>query len=244
MHIKREAARACAYQPNVFVRVGDSISASPNFLYPIGSGQIEYGQYGYLATVVGYFRAGAVRGANPFNAEPIAAGGGWSTVQLLQPGYSHAEVCGTDTPLVCEYKLSKPAVALIMIGTNDSGSGSAADFGGNLRQIVQTSIDMGVIPVLSTIPPKRIDEDQTNRVNAYNRVIRQVAAQYEIPLWDYFTAMDALPNGGMSRDGLHPSVPPDGAPTRFSPENLQYGYTLRNLQALQVLDTIWRLVLY
>jgi hypothetical protein len=56
--------------------------------------------------------------------------------------------------------------------------------------------------------------------------------------------MDPLPNGGMSADGLHPSVPPDGRVYRFSAENLQYGYTLRNLQALQTLDTIWRLVLF
>ena len=55
--------------------------------------------------------------------------------------------------------------------------------------------------------------------------------------------METIPNQGLSSDGLHPSLPPDGAPGRFSTDNLQYGYTVRNLTALQTLDVIWRLVL-
>jgi hypothetical protein len=39
-------------------------------------------------------------------------------------------------------------------------------------------------------------------------------------------------------------VPPDGATARFTPENLQYGYTVRNLNALQVLDALLRTVMY
>jgi hypothetical protein len=39
-------------------------------------------------------------------------------------------------------------------------------------------------------------------------------------------------------------VPPDKATTAFTPENLKYGYTVRNLTALQALDAIWRLVIY
>lgn len=229
---------------NVFVRIGDSITISPNFLYDIGVGKVDLVGYSGMGAVIDFYKNADARNGNSFVMTPIAAGAGWSLDQLLSPGYAYPEACGQDTPLVCEYKLSKPAVALIMIGTNDSGSGSAEAFGVNLRTVVQTSIDMGVIPVLSTIPPKRIDEAQSRRVDAFNRVIRQTALQFEIPLWDYYYSMAQLPNGGMAADGLHPSTPPDGRVYRFSPENLQYGYTLRNLQALQVLDTLWRLVLY
>jgi hypothetical protein len=229
---------------NVFSRVGDSITASPYFLTPIGLGQYDLGAYGYLSGVIGYFSSANARAGNSFVNPPLAAGGGWSAFNLLDPNRSSKPDCGFDPPLVCEYKLVKPAVALILVGTNDSGSGSADQFAGNLRQIVQTSIDMGVIPVVSTIPPKRIDADQTARVEAFNRVIRAVAQQYDVPLWDYFAVMETAPNGGMSADGLHPSVPPDGATGRFSAANLQYGYTLRNLTALQTLNVIWRQVLY
>jgi len=162
----------------------------------------------------------------------------------LIPGYSDPQLCGQDSPLVCEYKEVKPAVALIMIGTNDSGSGTTDIFGGNLRQIVQTSIDMGVIPVLSTIPPKPANADQTAHAIAFNQVIRSVADQYDVPLWDYFSIMDTLPDKGISSDHLHASVPPGGQSAVFTAANLQYGYTIRNLQALEVLDALERLVLY
>ena len=229
---------------NVFSRVGDSITVSPHFLYPFGQGQYDLGQYGGLAGALGYFSQANARAGNSFVNTPLAAGGGWTADKLLTPGYAYPDVCGADTPLVCEYRLVRPAVALIMVGTNDSGSGSTDVFAGHLRQIVQTSIEMGVIPVLSTIPPKNLNEEQEFRVNAFNDVIRQVARQYDVPLWDYYANMIGAPNRGMSSDGLHPSVPPDGAAGRLTPENLQYGYTIRNLNALQVLDAMWRFVMY
>jgi lysophospholipase L1-like esterase len=135
-------------------------------------------------------------------------------------------------------------VALIMIGTNDSGSGATDAFAWQMSEIVRISIEMGVIPVLSTIPPKNIDENQEARVNAFNEVIRQIARQYDVPLWDYYANMVNLPNRGMSSDGLHPSAPPDGAAGRLTADNLQYGFTMRNLNALQVLDSLWQFVMY
>jgi lysophospholipase L1-like esterase len=130
-----------------------------------------------------------------------------------------------------------------MIGTNDSGSGSPDVFANNLRQIVQITIDMGIVPVLSTIPPKNLGDDQNFRVDAYNSVIRQIAAQFDIPLWDYFSNMVNAPNRGMSPDGLHPSESPYGSGV-LTAESLRYGFTIRNLNALQVLDSIWRKVMY
>jgi hypothetical protein len=71
-----------------------------------------------------------------------------------------------------------------------------------------------------------------------------MARQFEIPLWDYWHALQTLPNQGISADGIHPSAPPDGFTGRFTPANLQYGYTIRNLTALQALNTVWRSVMY
>ncbi|HVO41275.1 MAG TPA: SGNH/GDSL hydrolase family protein [Aggregatilineales bacterium] len=227
---------------NVFVRVGDSISYSPNFLTPIGQGQVNLGSYGSLAPTIQFFSAANVRGAgNSFVNPPLAAGNGWGADRILQAGVAYSDVCGSDTQLVCEYKHSKPGVALIMIGTNDSGGVPPDVYAGNLRQIVRISINMGVIPVVSTIPPKRLAAWDTARVNEWNAIIREIAQQYQIPLWDYFTAMQNLPNQGLGPDGIHPSVPPDNATGNFT--NLNYGYTMRNLTALQVLDALRRQVL-
>jgi hypothetical protein len=58
--------------------------------------------------------------------------------------------------------------------------------------------------------------------------------------------MLSLPNNGLSDDGIHPSWPPgeysDAA--RFTGNNLQYGYTVRNFTALQALDAVWRQIMY
>jgi len=228
---------------NVFSRVGDSITASENFLYPIGWGQYVLGQYGYLGDVIGYFSQANARTGNSFASAPLAAGGGWTTERLLMPGGSTPQICGSDTPIECEYKHVHPAIALIMIGTNDSGSGSPDVFAGNLSRIIETTINMGIIPVLSTIPPKNLGEDQENRVNTYNGVITQIARRYDIPLWDYYSNMVNAPNRGLSSDGLHPSISPFGS-GRFTPDSLLFGYTIRNLNALQVLDAVWRLTMY
>jgi hypothetical protein len=238
--------QALGNRPNVFSRVGDSITATSYFLTPIGLGQYNLGSYqNQLADVVSFYLGSNARdGNNAFLNQSLAAGNGWGADRILQSGYSHPDICGSDSPLVCEYRIVKPAVALIMIGTNDSGGVEPAVFQANLSQIVQISIDMGVIPILSTIPPKQNDDWNAQRATQWNGIIKQVAQQYDVPLMDYWFALQTAPNHGLDTDGIHPSVPPDKATTAFTPENLKYGYTIRNLTALQALDAIWRLVIY
>lgn len=224
--------QAMGNRRSVFSKVGDSITASANFLYPFGFGQYNLASYSGYSGAIGAFGTSFVR-------ESIAAAGGWTANQLL----AQNSPCGPETPLACELRTNKPAVALIMIGTNDSGSGSPDVFAGQLQQIVQITIDHGVIPVLSTIPPKSINDDQTARVKAFNAVIVQIARQNDIPLWDYYSNMVGLPNQGMSSDGLHPSVSPVGSGI-LTADSLQYGFTVRNRDALIVLDTMLRYIMY
>ncbi len=229
---------------NVVSRIGDSISASPLFLAPFGQGQYNLGQYqNELLPVIQFFTQANVLGGNSFTHAPLGAGNGWGADRIIQPGYAYTDVCGNDMPLVCEYKQAKPAVALIMIGTNDSGGVDPAVFSANLRRILDISINMGVIPVLSTIPPKHLDAWNNARVDQWNTTIRSTARQYDIPLWDYWFALQQAPNQGIAPDGVHPSEPPDGATGNLTGDHLNYGYTIRNLTALQVLNAVWRQVL-
>ena len=68
-------------------------------------------------------------------------------------------------------------------------------------------------------------------------------------MWNFGGAIDALENNGLS-DGIHPSSPPGNGPddfaaaADFTAENLRYGYTVRNLTALQVLNAVWRRAIY
>lgn len=223
--------------PNVFTLVGDSISADPRFLVPIGEGHYDLGEYAYLADTITYFAGPNGRGANPFSARSLAVRVGWMTEHVLNPALAEPGTCEQgESPLTCEYRLSRPAVALIMLGTNDMAGGRTVDtYRANLRQIIDTSINMGVIPVLSTIPPQTISDYNNQRVNEFNSVVKALAQEYTIPLWDYWGALQNVPGYGLRQDGVHLNGPPDGSSTTFDTEHLQYGVTVRNLTALEVL---------
>ncbi|MFN8563236.1 MAG: hypothetical protein U0703_16850 [Anaerolineae bacterium] len=79
-------------------------------------------------------------------------------------------------------------------------------------------------------------------MDEFNQIVTEIAAEYAIPMVDYGGAMLALGDGGLDLDGVHPSVPPKGyeGAADFSADNLYYGYVVRNLTALQILDAVWR----
>ncbi len=227
---------------NVFSKVGDSITAVSYFLNPIGWGNYDLGSYSYLGPVVDFYRSGVARdGQNSFSNRSFAAENGWTTESVLTPGNRPSDTPDDclpgEVPLVCELRVVRPAVALIMLGTNDVTYLPIDLYRANLSRIVETCIGMGVIPVLSTLPNRGGLEGQ---VAAFNDVIVQLAYGYDVPLWDYAAAMRVLPDGGLSGDWVHPNAPPGDLVAYFTPANLYYGYTVRNLTALQVLDAVWR----
>lgn len=215
---------------NVVVKVGDSITVNRSFLHPFGEGRYDLSLYPDLQPVLDYFDLAA------FKRDSLAAGVGWRAADLLRVGDVPPQCLPRESPLTCEYRLMRPAVALIMIGTNDVVTTTPDSYMQQLIQLVDTSIRAGVIPVLSTIPPQPRYDD---RVRAFNRAIVQVAAVYRVPLWNYWLALRDLPNAGLASDGVHPSLPPnmDDAGS-FTPANLQYGSTWRNLTALQLLNRL------
>jgi hypothetical protein len=230
--------QAMGNRANVFSKVGDSITASWAFLNKIGDGDYALNDYGYLQPVVTYFSSAAARTGNSFNNVSLAAVEGWTSADLLDP--SHAAVmCPGLSPLACEYSMVRPSVAIIMIGTNDADRWlDRGAFAANLGQIVQTSIDYGVIPVLSTIP-----YNSGADVQPYNEIIVATAAAFDVPWMDFYAASVNLPDHGNDPDGVHPSVPPTHDPTNFTAETLQYGFTMRDLLTLHMLDAVWRLAL-
>ncbi len=230
--------------PGVFSKVGDSITVAPYFFHQFID-VYNLGDYGYLGPVMRFFYGPNGRGGNPFASNSIAAGNGWSTASVLNPPQADPNVCrGGETPLQCEYRVTRPSVALIMLGTNDSGGLPLDQFQGNLNRIVEISISMGVIPVLSTIPPMRYEPGRDARIAEYNNIIVATARTYDVPLWNYWRVMMDLPSSGLGFDGVHPSASPDGFNAHFDANHLKYGYTMRNLTGLQVLYELWRQVLY
>ena len=231
---------------DVFSKVGDSITVAGQMYTPIGHGSYTLADYGFLQPVIAYYSVANARDGNSFANVSIAADNGWNTGSLLDPELANNPVfwdpqCGpNETPLRCEYRVVKPAIALIMLGTNDVVQLPVEVYRANLERIVQISIDRGVIPVLSTIP-----ERPGSDVGPYNAAVRSIASAHDIPLWDYWSVMADAPNQGISHDNIHPSEAPGdhSASADFNQGNLGYGYNLRNLTALMVLDALWRQVI-
>ena len=224
--------------PNVFTTVGDSITASPNFLQPIGYGEYNLGDYVDLQRVISHFSASLEQGINSFGNESVAAQTGWTANIVLEPGNTDPTKCfPEESPLVCEYRRSKPAIALILFGTNDVQFREAYEFRADMTRIIEISKEQGVIPVISTIPLRL---DQVEAIAEFNTIITELAIEHQIPLWDYAGELQGLPNNGLTTDNIHPSAPPGGtkSATAFFASNLQYGYVIRNLSALQILDDV------
>jgi len=229
----------------VFSKVGDSITASPLFLNPVGSGGVQLYDYAYLQDVITFFSQVPARDHFSFANSSLAARGGWTTFDVLNPERATAGVCRPgETPLACEYRTIRPSIALIMFGTNDATWVNSVDFRRNMQQIVEISIGAGVIPVLSTIPDQLAGIGM-NRVGEFNDIIIEVASLYGVPLWNYWLALQDLPNRGLGSDNIHPSYDPYTQETAiFSADGLRYGYNMRNLTALMVLDAVWRGAMY
>ncbi len=228
--------------PNYFSKVGDSITVSRFFLQPIGYGVYNLGnRYQHLQMVIDHFSALEGRdGTSSFNNVSLAAGVGWTSDAVFQPRFATSGVCAyQETPLDCEYRVMRPAIALIMFGTNDTSLLSAETYEYNLSRILDATIANGTVPIISTIPTRIRYEFETGRIN---EVVIELARRYQVPLWDYGAAMQWLPGLGLDEDGVHPSIPAKGVngTADFRDENLYAGYVIRNLTALQMLDAVWR----
>ncbi len=239
------AGQARGNRANVFSKVGDSLTVATYTLYAFGWRNYNLGDYAYLYPALSFFSAPIAReGRDSFANESLAADNGWIAADALDPANADPDFCQPgESPLACEYRVVRPGVALVMFGTNDVGQVGGDAFAAAMARITEISIEMGVVPVLTTIPNRAGYEDA---VRAFNGIITETARRYDVPLLDYYLAMAPLPNQGLAEDGLHPSWPPgDYAETAFlTAENLQYGYTMRNLTCLQVLDAVWRYALY
>lgn len=232
------AGQTLGNRANVFSKIGDSITFDGHFLSDIGNGRAVWYDYANLAPAARFFMQQKARTGNSFNNDTRAAFPGWEAIDLTDPSKASPD-CGGHSPLDCELGSVKPSVAIIMIGTNDStGHEDLAWFQGYINQIIEKCIQAGVIPVLSTIPWNAYED-----VRPYNAAITESARTYDVPLLDTYGAFETLPNHGVGGDGVHPTVPPDGNTANFSTQGLLYGYTLRNLITLQMLDALWRQVL-
>ncbi len=222
--------------PNAFALVGDSNTATTLFFDAFDRGAYSLGDYAYLDETIRHFQGA-------FKIDSAAAIIGINTTRMVQAGRADPARCSAnESPMQCEYRLKRPSVALILIGTNDRTIWQ--DFEGNYRPLIEQTIARGIVPMLLT----KGDDIETGYgapPEYINEVIRRLSAEYGVPLLDVKQAigMFGLPNNGMQPDGFHYNFPRNGSTTSFTGENMRYGFTIRNLTALQALDAVRRLVM-
>lgn len=213
--------------PQAYSKIGDCESTPAWFLGPFDGKPEEYslGEYAYLQAMIDYFRGSHGRLS-------LASGRGYTAANALSPLWADRTYCdASETPLACEIRVHRPAYALVMLGTNDIYHQESFD--ANMRRILDTLIENGVIPILST------KADNLEGDHAVNLEIARLAYEYEIPLWNFWLAVQPLPSHGLLDDGSHLTW---AGPFFDDPVRMKAAWPWRNLTALQSLDAAWRAV--
>ncbi len=233
--------RAMGNNPRVFSKVGDCMTDHPQFLNPFAWGQYNLREYAYLQETIDYFNVKPREDVgSSWDANSVAANNGFNSSAVRESQWANPALCQpNERPLACEYRLNKPAVAVIMFGIADVLVMTPQQFYRFMRNIIDDTLAAGVVPLLSTFPENPSVPQLSRQVN---QMVLALAREKNLPVMNFADAVKNLPNGGLESDGIHLSLPP-GLATDFSPENLQYGMTVRNLLVLQSLDVIRRQIL-
>ena len=226
-----QAALKAGNNPKAFSKLGDCMTENPYFLGPFATGQFDLGAQPNLKSVLDQFEK------DSFSRKGFAAAGGFNVAGPLDSTWSDPQQCkGGESPLACEYRQHRPSIALIMFGTNDVSYTEPDAYNFYLRTIVIQTLDANVLPVLSTFPTR---PENVEKSLLLNQIAIKVAQDYDLPLINLNRALEPLPNHGVDpADTIHLSVPPDKRVDLFTPEHLQFGFTVRNLVTLQTLEAI------
>ncbi len=234
-HLVAIAAAAPGSGEAVFAKVGDSITVSTSFLHCFASaGATDLAGRSELEETLAAFRAGDAAGTTPYDRTSAAAGIGWNAGTVLD---------GAPSPLASEIAAIAPRFAVVMYGTNDVGFENPAWYGENLAAVLDQLIAAGVVPVLSSIPPRDDDAAVDALVPLHDAIALGLAEARQIPFMDFHGALLPLAGHGLAPDGVHPNTYPGGGGCALTADGLQYGYNVRNLLALEGLDRARRSLL-
>jgi hypothetical protein len=214
-------------EENKFSKIGDCQNISTYFLsiydnpklYNLGL------EYNYLQEAIDFFNGS-------FSRNSIATKGGMNVASVLSHYWADKKLCNAyESPLLCELRLNNPSIVLISMEETWGSNNKVENYEKYMRQIIDTVIDSGAVPILATKADNKEGEHQINQT------IVRLAYQYDIPLWNFWLAVQPLPNHGLLDDGFHLT---HGFYDFSEPINLNQAWPVRNLTALQVIDAVWR----
>jgi hypothetical protein len=214
--------------PYAFSKIGDGEISTEWFLadFDLGIKHYNIGEYQNLKAVIENFQGS-------FSRIGFAARRGFNTELILDPTVNDPSLCNSnESPLECELRIHKPSIIILSLGTNQVHR--PEEFESGMRQILNILIAKKVLPILST------KGDNLEGDFRINRIIACRAQEYQLPLWNFWAAIQPLPYHGLQSDLEHLTY--YGSNDFTNPPAMQSAWTIRNLTALQVLDAVWQSV--
>ncbi len=211
--------------PNSFSKLGDSIIANGDFLtrYDV-PGSYNLGPYEYLQPAIDHF-------PGSWDRYGVGIKIGLRAWGVFDPQWADKEWCEpNETMIDCEIRYNNPSIMIIHLGSNDQDP----SFDTYYREVIQYTLDQGIVPLLLTKADRFEGEDNFN-----NNAIRQTAVDLQVPLVDFDLLAATLPNRGIKEgDNVHLNGPLvhdytlDDVYTK--------GHSMHNLTIIMMIDRIWK----
>jgi hypothetical protein len=168
--------------PHAFSIFGDCQSRPAEFFGVFESDRLVFASLPpELQETVNYFEGS-------FNRESPTSQDGTTPGALLWTQWHRGEYGCTfaETPVGCELRIHRPSFVIIQIGTHFESRNTEY-----LRKIIFQLLDAGVVPILATKADNREKDERINRDMAL------LAAEYDLPVWNFWAAVSDLPNRGL-----------------------------------------------
>ncbi len=215
---------ALGNDPTHFSVIGDCQNVSSYFLSVFEKpDEFSLGEeYAYLQPTIDYYQGS-------FSRVSVAVKGGFNAAAVISPLRADPNICNAgESPLDCELRLWRPSVVIVSMETWWSQK-PEEEYAKYMRRVLDRIIETGAVPIIAT------KADNLEGDHAINATIAQLAYEYDIPLWNFWAAVQPLPHHGLSSDGFHLTF----ARNFFDdPVRMKSAWPWRNLTALQTLDVV------
>jgi hypothetical protein len=210
--------------PTRFSVIGDCQNVSSYFLSVFEQpGEFSLGdEYAYLQPTIDYYQGS-------YSHVSVAVKGGFNVAAILSPLRADPKVCNpNESPLDCELRLWKPSVVFVSMETWWSEK-PEEEYDKYMRRVIERILETGAVPIIAT------KADNLEGDHGINSTVAQIAYDYDIPLWNFWAAVQPLADKGLSPDGFHLTF---GRNFFDDPKRMQNAWPWRNLTALQTLDVV------
>lgn len=210
--------------PTHFSVIGDCQNVSSYFMSVFDNpGEYNLGpEYSHLQPTIDYY-------SGSFSRTSLAVKGGFNAAAVLSPLRSDPKSCNkNESPLDCELRTWRPSIVIVSMETWWSEK-PAEEYDKYMRRVLDRIIETGALPIIAT------KADNLEGDHLINATVAQIAHDYEIPLWNFWAAVQPLPNHGLSSDNFHLTFARNFFDDR---QRMKSAWPWRNLTALQMLDLV------